>query len=98
VNSRAWRSSNSEPEPPVAMSRTFVDENLHTWEVFPSGGRFGLPERPKIVFLCLSDPSPASRGRYVVLTEGDEATAQDALADLSDARLLQMLAESRALD
>ena len=45
------------------MSRTFVDENLHTWEVFPSGGRFGLPERPKIVFLCLSDLSPASRGR-----------------------------------
>jgi hypothetical protein len=80
------------------MSRTFVDENLHTWEVFPSGGRFGLPERPKIVFLCLSDPSPASRGRYVVLPEGDEASAQDTLADLSDTRLRELLAESRALD
>jgi hypothetical protein len=80
------------------MSRTFVDENLQTWEVFPSGGRFGLPERPKIVFLCLSDTSPASRGRYVILPEGDEATAQDAVADLSDARLRELLAGSRALD
>lgn len=80
------------------MSRTFVDENLHTWEVFPSGGRFGLPERPKIVFLCLTDPDPASRGRYVVLPEGDEATAHETVADLPDARLRQLLSESRALD
>lgn len=80
------------------MSRTFVDENLHTWEVFPSGGRFGLPEQPKIVFLCLSDQSPASRGRYVVLTDGDEATAEDAIVDFPDSRLRELLGESRALD
>lgn len=80
------------------MSRTFIDENLHQWEVFPSGGRFGLPDRPKIVFLCLSDPSPASRGRYILLPEVDEATAQEVIGDASDDRLRELLSQSRALD
>jgi hypothetical protein len=80
------------------MSRTFIDENLHQWEVFPSGGKFGLPERPKVVFLCLSDPSPASRGRFVLLPDADEATAQEAVCDASDDRLRELLSQSRALD
>lgn len=80
------------------MSRTFLDENLLTWEVFSSGGKFGLPERPKIVFLCLSDPSPASRGRYVILQDGDAADAQEVVSTASDDRLRELLAESVALE
>jgi hypothetical protein len=78
------------------MSRTFIDDALALWEVFPSGGRFGLPQRPKVIFHSLSDSS--ARSRYVILTEGDEASAEDVIAGLSDAHLRELLAQSRELD
>ena len=77
------------------MSRVFTDENLMTWEAYASGGKWGLPDRPKIVFQCLSDPD--RRARYV-LHEGDEADAQEVVHEAERDRLLEMLRGSRELD
>ena len=77
------------------MSRVFTDQNLLTWEAYASGGKFGLPERPKIVFNCLSLQD--QRARYVVF-EGDEADAEEAVAEWPDARLRELLSSSRELD
>jgi hypothetical protein len=78
------------------MSRTFTDSDLLVWEVYPSSGPFGLPERPKIVFNCLTDPD--SRARYVVLGEADEASAEELVATSGVGRLRALLEESRELD
>lgn len=77
------------------MSRVFTDQNLLTWEAFASGGRFGLPDQPKVVFNCLSKPD--SRARYVVFS-GDEADAEEAVAEMPEDRLRDLLASARELD
>ncbi len=77
------------------MSRVFTDENLLTWEVFASGGKFGLPDRPKIVFHCLSEPD--RRARFVIHA-GDEADAGGAVHDAPEGRLREMLRASLELD
>ncbi len=77
------------------MSRIFSDGQLMTWEAFASGGRYGLPERPKIVFHCLSDPD--QRARYVE-HEGDNSTAQRAVAELPHAALRELLERSSELE
>ncbi len=77
------------------MSRVFLDDNLLSWEVYASGGKFGLPERPKIVFHCLSEPF--RRGRYVV-HDGDNADAEEAVHSLPEDRLRELLREARELD
>ena len=77
------------------MSRTFVDKDLLQWEAYPSGGKFGLPDRPKIIFNCLSLPDQPAR--YVHFT-GDEADAEEAVGEMSDERLRELLATARELD
>lgn len=77
------------------MSRLFTDESLLTWEAYPSGGPFGLPDKPKIVFHCLSDPQ--RRARYIQ-HEGDDADAQRAVRELSDRELVELLERTRELD
>jgi hypothetical protein len=77
------------------MSRVFTDSDLLTWETYLSGGKFGLPERPKIIFNCLSQQD--RRARYVVF-EGDEARGEEVMADMPDERLRALLAEARELD
>lgn len=77
------------------MSRIFNDANLLTWEAYASGGKFGMPGSPKLVFHCLSTPD--ARGRYVVL-EGDEADAEAMVHSVPEERLRQMLSASRELD
>lgn len=77
------------------MSRVFVDDDLLTWEAYASGGRFGLPESPRIVFHCLSDP--AIRARFVV-HQGDEANAEETVHEVPEERLKAMLAEARELE
>jgi hypothetical protein len=77
------------------MSRVFVDENLLSWEAYASGGRFGLPDEPKVVFHCLSDRS--LRARYVRIGR-DNAEAQQAVASVSDDELRQLLREADPLD
>ncbi len=59
-----------------------------TWEVYPSGGAFGLAAEPFIVFNCLSNRM--IRPRYVS-TVGDEADAERTIDLASSEELLAML-------
>jgi hypothetical protein len=77
------------------MSRVFIDEDLLTWEAYSSGGKYGLPDDPKIVFHCLSDRS--LRARYVRLGD-DNAAAESAVHSLPDDQLREMLREAQDLD
>ena len=77
------------------MSHTFTDENLLTWEAFASSGNFGLATRPRIVFNCLSDPQTPPR---YVERPGDEADAEEQVAEYDEKALRKMLRESRPLD
>ena len=77
------------------MSRTFVDNDLLQWEAYASGGKFGLPDRPKIVFNCLSMHD--RRARYVLFT-GDEADAEEAVGEMPEERLRALLGTARELD
>lgn len=77
------------------MSRVFTDENLLTWEAYASGGKYGLPTRPKVVFHCLSQPD--RRAKYVLL-QGDEADAEEAVHELSEDRLRELLQGASELD
>lgn len=78
------------------MSRTFVDDDLRLWEVYPSGGKYGLPVAPKIVFHCMSDAQ--ARPRYLPGAEQqDEAEAADWVSDVSDDELRNLLRHSREI-
>jgi hypothetical protein len=77
------------------MSRTFTDDNFLTWEAYTSGGDFGLPDQPHIIFNCLTEPG--ARPRYVV-HDGDEADAGEFVQDAGDAELKALLGKSRPVD
>lgn len=77
------------------MSRTFSDDELQTWEVFATGGRFGLAVRAKVVFQCMSDPARPPR---VMEVDGDEADAEALVHDSQEDRLRQLLRESKILE
>lgn len=77
------------------MSRVFTDENLLTWEVYASGGKYGLPDRPKVIFQCLSEPN--RRARFIH-HEGDEADAEEMVHEAPEDRLRSLLSTSRELD
>jgi hypothetical protein len=85
----------SRNEDGAEMSHTFTDENLLTWEAFASSGTFGLATRPRIVFNCLSDPDTPPR---YVERPGDEADAEEQVAELGEKQLRQMLRDSRPLE
>jgi hypothetical protein len=70
------------------MSRVFTDGDLLTWEAYSSGGRWGLPEQPKIVFHCVSDPN--RRARYVT-HDGDSAGAEETVQGASPSELARLL-------
>jgi hypothetical protein len=76
------------------MSRVFTDPDLVTWEAYASSGQWGLPEQPKIVFNCLSDPD--RRARFVI-HDGHSGGAQESLSNASDDQLRKLLRESQAL-
>ena len=76
------------------MSRTFIDENLLTWETYASGGKFGLAIRPKIVFHCISDPERRARQ---VTRDGDEADAEQMLSEVPDEQLRTLLRQSEEI-
>ena len=73
------------------MSRTFTDDDLLTWEAYASGGKFGLATDPSIVFHCLTEPF--RRARFV-RRSGDEADAEQTVAEIPDEQLRAMLRES----
>ena len=70
------------------MTRTILDPNLLTWEVYASGGP---SDQPNIVFNCLSNRM--IRPRYV-RTEGDEADAERIVSEASNEQLQEMLSKS----
>lgn len=73
------------------MPRIITDADLQVWEVYPSSGPFGLPERPKVVFNCLTDSN--RRPRWVVMN-GDDAEVEKRLGEMNVKELLQLLGES----
>lgn len=77
------------------MARTFVDRDLLTWEVYPSAGDYGFSDNPHLVFNCLSDRN--ARPRYVEL-DGHNAAAETMVSGATDAKLLDLLAQSRVVD
>lgn len=76
------------------MSRTIVDDDLLVWEAYPSGGKYGRPDRPYLVFTCVSDPN--RRPRLVAL-DGDEADAEAAVERASDEELRALFRRSAPL-
>jgi hypothetical protein len=76
------------------MSRVFTDPDLVTWEAYSSTGQWGLPEQPKIVFNCLSDPNQKAR---FVIHDGQSSGAQESVSQASDEQLRQLLRASQAL-
>jgi hypothetical protein len=76
------------------MSRTFLDDELRVWEVYPSGSRRGFAEKPAVIFLCISDR--ALRARFVDM-DGDVADAERSTAILPDQKLKEMLNAAQAL-
>jgi hypothetical protein len=73
------------------MSRTILDRNMLTWEVYPSGGVHGASTEPQVVFNCLSNRM--LRPRYIVM-RGDEADAERRIALASNEELLTLFEQS----
>lgn len=77
------------------MSRTFKDEGLLTWEVFPSGDDHGHADHPHLVFNCLSNRM--TRPRWVDHA-GDEADAERIINAATEEELRALLAKSTQVD
>jgi hypothetical protein len=73
------------------MSRTILDQNMLTWEVYPSGGAYGVNDQPQVIFNCLSNRM--LRPRYVSL-QGDEADAERRISLASNEELLDLFLRS----
>jgi hypothetical protein len=77
------------------MSRIFIDDDLLSWEAYASGGKYGLPDEPKVVFHCRSDP--VGRARFVRLGK-DNVEADQAVKRMTDGELRDLLRQARQLD
>lgn len=77
------------------MSREFIDDDLITWEVFSSSGRYGLPDDGRLVFLCITHPERRPRTAPI---PGDAVDAEAATETLGDDRLRQLLRSSIELN
>jgi hypothetical protein len=76
------------------MSRVFTDPDLVTWEAYASSGQWGLPDQPRIVFNCLSDPD--RRARFVT-HDGHSGSAQESVSNASEDQLRTLLRQSETL-
>lgn len=76
------------------MTRTILDQDMLTWEVYPSGGPHGVNNKPYIMFNCLSNRM--LRPRYVSLT-GDEADAERRVVLASNEELLAMFRQAQEI-
>lgn len=76
------------------MARQFIDKNLVLWQVYPSTGRFGLPEGGRLIFLCISDRERAPRS---VPFDGDMLAAEAAMMELTDEELRDLLERAREM-
>jgi hypothetical protein len=71
------------------------DDDLLTWEAYPSSGHYGLATEPRIVFQCITDPSRPPR--YVV-RPGDEADAESEVIKDDEKMLREMLRNSKPIE
>jgi len=76
------------------MSRVFLDDDLESWEVYASGGEYGKPERPKIVFFCRTRPT--LRARYL-RHPGDNVDAAALVQQASGERLRELFGQAAEL-
>ncbi|MDT8437233.1 MAG: hypothetical protein RRA92_10820 [Gemmatimonadota bacterium] len=74
------------------MARTFMDDDLLTWEAYVSGGQPDTPEAARIFFLCLD--SPLHPARFVSHDSRSVATAERELLAANEDDLRAMLARS----
>ncbi len=79
-----------------ALSRRFMDEGMIHWEAYVSGGQPDTDAAARIYFVSLDDPF--ERPRWVSHASRDVAEATRALASLSEAELLALLADARPLE
>jgi hypothetical protein len=75
------------------MTRTILDGDLRSWEVYATTGDFGLPAPAKIAFRCTSD---GSRRPRVLDFEGDKSDAEQAVLAWREEELRAAL--ERAVD
>lgn len=73
------------------VSRLLLDEEFRTWEVYATTGSFGLPERSRVVFHCLSEPQ---RRALWAERDGDRADVEAWLAGASAEELATAMAEA----
>ena len=83
-------------DPKKALSRKFMDNGMIHWEAYVSGGQPNTPAAARIYFVCLEDPF--ERPRWVQHQSRSVAEATRALAEMSDADLLDRLEQSSPLD
>ncbi len=76
------------------MSRTFVDDDLLTWEAYATSGDYGYAEPARIAFHCLTDPHVRAR---TVRVPG-EAEAERLVADADPAELRALFQKAEPLD
>ncbi len=76
------------------MARRFQDGNFLHWEAYASTGPFGYPERPHIVFNCLTDKT--IRPRYME-RPGEEPELARWVEAAPDTELRDLLEHARAL-
>lgn len=74
------------------MARAFYADDLLQWEAYVSGGQPGTPAAARLYFLCLD--APLKPARYLPWEDGDVATAERALREMSEAELRERLRES----
>lgn len=76
------------------MTRTIQDPELQLWEVYANSGDHGFPERAKVIFQCLTDPSRRAR---LVVRGGSKSDVETELATSTDQELLALFAEAEDL-
>lgn len=76
------------------MAKTLTDKDFRVWEAFTSCGAHGFPDKPVVVFNCLSNRE--LRPRAVEMT-GDEASAAGAVSKASAQELSQLFEQAREI-
>ena len=76
------------------MAKTFVDKDLLVWEAYSTGGPFGFPDKPFIVFNCVTNNWLRPRS---IEWEGLEADAERKVQESSKADLLALFDGSKEI-
>ncbi len=72
-----------------------MDDDLREWEVYATTGRYGFPDRARVMFRCMSDPHERTRA---LALQGDKSDAEAAVETASAEELTRMMEEAETLD